>query len=84
MKETASQSDKGRPEIHRFEVRCFEEKLDKLSRYLEVRCKKSSQKIAFNSRFIEFLTFKRCFDTCSKVIRDCKTKGIIVLVRRLC
>ena len=28
----------GRPEIHRFEVRCFEQKLDKLSRYLEVRC----------------------------------------------
>ena len=27
----------GRPEIHRFEVRCFEQKLDKLSRYLEVR-----------------------------------------------
>ena len=28
----------GRPEIHRFEVSCFEQKLDKLSRYLEVRC----------------------------------------------
>ena len=28
----------GRPEIHRFEVRCFEQKLDKLSRSLEVRC----------------------------------------------
>ena len=59
----------GRPEIHRFEVRCFEQKLDKLSRYLEVRCYKSSQKIAFNSRFIGFFTFERCFDTCSKVIR---------------
>ena len=45
-----------------------------LSRYLEVRCSKSSQKIAFTSRFIEFFTFKRCFDTCSKVIRIEKVK----------
>ena len=44
-------------------------KLEKLRQNLEVRCEKSSQKIAFNSRFIEFFTFKRCFDTCSKVIR---------------
>ena len=28
----------GRPEIQRFEVSCFEQKLDKLSQYLEVRC----------------------------------------------
>ena len=59
MKEIAIRQ--GRPEIHRFEVRCFEQKLDKLSRYLgrpeihrfEVRCFEQ----------------KRCFDTCSKVIR---------------
>ena len=38
MKETASQSDNAEREIHRFEVRVFEQKLDKLSRYLEVRC----------------------------------------------
>ena len=69
MKENRIAIGQGRPEIHRFEVRCFEQKLDKLSRYFEVRCQKSSQKIAFNSRFIELFTFKRCFDTCSKVIR---------------
>ena len=38
MKENRIAIGEGRPEIHRFEVRCFEQKLDKLSRYLEVRC----------------------------------------------
>ena len=43
-------------------------------RYIQTYIKKSSQKIAFNSRFIEFFTFKRCFDTCSNVIRIEKVK----------
>ena len=74
MKQNRIPIGQGKPEIHRFEVRSFKQKLDKRSRYLEVRSKKSSQKIAFNSRFIEFLTFKRCFHTCWKVIRIEKLK----------
>ena len=38
------------------------------SYFLFANCVNAHQ-IAFNSRFIEFLTFKRCFQTCSKVMR---------------
>ena len=40
--------------------------------------------IAFNSRFIEFSTFKRCFDTCSKVIRIAKVKESYFLIVLMC
>ena len=38
IKETASQSDKADWRYTGLKLVCFEQKLDKLSRYLEVRC----------------------------------------------
>ena len=59
MKETCIAIGQGRPEIHRFEVRCFEQKRDKLSRYLEVRCLKNPvRRLHLIAALLNFFTFK--------------------------
>ena len=51
----------GRPEIHRFEVRCFEQKLDKLSRYLKLNDRKSLSKSRYSKTFqLCFVSTKNC------------------------
>ena len=51
----------GRPEIHRFEVRCFEQKLDKLSRYLKLNDRKRLSKSRYSKTFqLRFVSTKNC------------------------
>ena len=51
----------GRPEIHRFEVRCFEQKLDKLSRYLNLNDRKRLSKSRYSKTFqLRFVSTKNC------------------------
>ena len=51
----------GRPEIHRFEVRCFEQKLDKLSRYLNLNDRKRLSKSCYSKTFqLRFVGTKNC------------------------
>ena len=55
----------GRPEIHRFEVRCFEQKLDKLSRYLNLNDRKRLSKSRYSKTFqLRFVSTKNCSLKC--------------------
>ena len=59
----------GRPEIHRFEVSCFEQKLDKLSRYLNLNDRKRLSKSRCSKTFqLRFASTKKM------LVKNCAIK----------
>ena len=61
MKGTASQSDKADRRYTGFEVRCFKQKLDKLSRYLNLNDRKRLSKSRYSKMFqLRFVSTKNC------------------------
>ena len=69
MKETASQSDKADRKYTSLKLGVLNKNYTNLYDILRYVVKNPVRRVHLIAAFIDFLTIKRCFDTCSKVIR---------------